>query len=276
MGSPFSGSSGLFNIYGPRPFPAFATTRFTILTNGNVGIGTDFPASKLEIAGQDTIAMTGFQPFLTFKDSNAGNKRARIQSAGGDLDFYTDASLGGTAPFVVKNSTGFVVASGLGNEQAYMGGDGVGNEAQFGSLNPAVVNVAVYNAGSGQFMNLQVKTLTILSDRNKKENFAPVSARDTLAKVAALPITRWNYKDEPGTPHIGPVAQDFYAAFGMGADDQRIATVDEEGVALAAIQGLNQKLEEEASANQAKDAEIGELKDRLDRLERLLTNVGQH
>ncbi len=59
------------------------------------------------------------------------------------------------------------------------------------------------------------------------------------------------------------MAQDFYAAFGLGADDKHIAVVDESGVALAAIQGLNQKLNE-------KDAEIQDLKVRLEKPEQLI------
>ena len=59
------------------------------------------------------------------------------------------------------------------------------------------------------------------------------------------------------------MAQDFHAAFKVGMDDKHIATVDEEGVALAAIQGLNEKLNE-------KDAEIESLKQRLEKLEQLL------
>jgi hypothetical protein len=96
------------------------------------------------------------------------------------------------------------------------------------------------------------------SDRNSKEAFAAISPRAVLEKVSALPITEWKYKVEAdGTRHLGPVAQDFHAAFGLnGADDKHIATVDEEGVALAAIQGLNQKLEQDA---RERDAEIGAL-----------------
>jgi hypothetical protein len=82
------------------------------------------------------------------------------------------------------------------------------------------------------------------SDRNLKENFAAVNADDVLASVASLPITRWNYKDDPVAQHIGPVAQDFRAAFGLGSDDKFIATVDADGVALAAIQGLNNKVDQ--------------------------------
>ena len=82
------------------------------------------------------------------------------------------------------------------------------------------------------------------SDRNLKQSFAPVDAQAVLDKVAALPVQTWSYKAQPGQTHLGPMAQDFRAAFGLGADDVSIATVDESGVALAAIQGLNRKLEE--------------------------------
>jgi hypothetical protein len=80
------------------------------------------------------------------------------------------------------------------------------------------------------------------SDRNIKENFTALHAVDILDKVLALPITRWNYKDDPEAQHIGPVSQDFHAAFQVGSNDKFIATVDADGVALAAIQGLHQKL----------------------------------
>jgi hypothetical protein len=79
------------------------------------------------------------------------------------------------------------------------------------------------------------------SDRHAKERFTPVDPQAVLAKVAALPITQWNFKGQPGEAHLGPMAQDFHAAFGLGPDERHIATVDADGVALAAIQGLNQK-----------------------------------
>lgn len=102
------------------------------------------------------------------------------------------------------------------------------------------------------------------SDRNLKENFKLVDAREVLEKVVALPISRWNFKEDSATPHVGPMAQDFHAAFGLGTDERHIATVDADGVALAAIQGLNRKLTEEL---QRRDAENAELKRRLERLE---------
>ncbi|OAN42826.1 hypothetical protein A6A03_03670 [Chloroflexus islandicus] len=86
---------------------------------------------------------------------------------------------------------------------------------------------------------------TNASDRAAKENFANVNARAILSRVANLPIHTWNYIAEQATiRHIGPTVQDFYAAFGVGADDTHIATVDADGVALAAIQGLHQVAQE--------------------------------
>ena len=86
------------------------------------------------------------------------------------------------------------------------------------------------------------------SDRNLKENFAPVNSQEMLEKVVALPLSRWNFIGDAATPHVGPMAQDFHAAFSLGTDERHIATVDADGVALAAIQGVNQKLEREVAA----------------------------
>jgi hypothetical protein len=90
------------------------------------------------------------------------------------------------------------------------------------------------------------------SDRDLKTDFAEVDADAVLAAVRDLPITTWTYKDEPGVRHIGPMAQDFAAAFGVGGDDRRINRVDASGVALAAIQALAARLE-------AAEARIAEL-----------------
>ena len=106
------------------------------------------------------------------------------------------------------------------------------------------------------------------SDRNLKEKFTPIDNREILERVASLPISRWNFKTDEQTRHIGPMSQDFYAAFNVGPDDKHIATVDEGGVALAAIQGLNQKLNE-------KDAEIQALKQSVAELKETLTHLTQ-
>src|SRR2546426_5664569 len=89
------------------------------------------------------------------------------------------------------------------------------------------------------------------SDRNAKQDFAPVAPAQILEKVARLPLSEWSYKVDPGTRHIGPMAQDFHAAFDVSTEDKHIAPIDEGGVALAAIQALNQRLEEKVKAKDA-------------------------
>jgi hypothetical protein len=99
------------------------------------------------------------------------------------------------------------------------------------------------------------------SDRNKKENFASVDPASVLATVATLPITTWNYTSEdPSVRHIGPMAQDFKAAFGVGATDKAIFQVDADGVVLVSIQALHAEL-------QAVRSENDDLRTRLAKLE---------
>src|SRR4029079_7458825 len=77
------------------------------------------------------------------------------------------------------------------------------------------------------------------SDRNQKKNIAPVDAQLILDKVARLPISPWTYNEEPSAVrHLGPMAQDFHASFGLGGDDRTYNSVDAHGVALAALQSL--------------------------------------
>jgi hypothetical protein len=104
------------------------------------------------------------------------------------------------------------------------------------------------------------------SDRNLKAGFEPVDAPDILAKVAALPISRWNYTNAPGTRHLGPMAQDFHTAFALGSDDKSIATVDADGVALAAIQGLHAIAKAQAVEISALKQELANLRTMIDRL----------
>jgi len=100
-----------------------------------------------------------------------------------------------------------------------------------------------------------------VSDRNLKANIAPIDPQQVLARLIAMPVTTWNYKSQAASVrHLGPMAQDFYAAFNVGEDDKHITEIDEGGVAFAAIQGLAQKLENELKQ---KDAQIAALQREL-------------
>jgi hypothetical protein len=83
------------------------------------------------------------------------------------------------------------------------------------------------------------------SDRNAKENFRPVDRLALLQRLRSIPIPQWHGKGEPlEIKHMGPMAQDFYAAFGLGRDNTTIGTTDAQGIAFAAIQGLYDLVEE--------------------------------
>jgi Flp pilus assembly pilin Flp len=104
---------------------------------------------------------------------------------------------------------------------------------------------------------------SLSSDRTKKANLAPVDTREILAKVVSLPITTWNYISQgPEVRHIGPMAQDFHKAFGVGSDDTHIDVVDAIGVSLAAIQGLHQIVQEQSARIAALEARIAALEAR--------------
>ena len=108
-----------------------------------------------------------------------------------------------------------------------------------------------------------------LSDRNLKENFVRADGCKILERLASIPIEVWNFKhQDPSLRHIGPMAQDFYAAFKVGRDQRHISTLDADGVALAAIQGLYEIVKE-------KDAKIAALEARLGALEEAVAGMAQ-
>ncbi len=109
------------------------------------------------------------------------------------------------------------------------------------------------------------------SDRNSKADFTPVDTRAVLERVAAMPVTTWRYKNDPVTRHMGPTAQDFHGAFGLGDKDTVIHSVNADGVALAAIQGLNAKLADELAR---RDTTVAALEARVAALESVAKSGG--
>ena len=121
-----------------------------------------------------------------------------------------------------------------------------------------------------------------VSDVNVKENFTAVSPQEILMRLNELNITSWNYISDPDSTHIGPTAQDFYAAFGVGVDNQHISSIDTGGVALVAIQALNQQLlaqnatiEQLTEQNERLQQQNADIMARLDALEAMLNNPSQ-
>ncbi len=108
------------------------------------------------------------------------------------------------------------------------------------------VEFEIFNNGDATLKG----ALTENSDVNAKQDIEAIDSAAILAKVVAMPISKWSYKDAPDTRHLGPMAQDFRAAFSLGNTDTGIATLDSSGVALAAIQALGEQNQSLVEQNQ--------------------------
>jgi Chaperone of endosialidase len=192
--------------------PGAPTSSIDIAADGDVGIGTASPGSRLHVAA-----------------SSASN-----------LEMFTLALTGGGAPFMQYNST-------------------------FGDWDFSGGNLFVINDPADAAIELQMDragnvttsgTVNGVSDVNAKADIRPVDAQAVLQQVMNIPISTWRYKTEEGVRNLGPMAQDFYSAFGLGISDKLLAPANVAGVALAAIQGLSQELD-------ARDAEIAALRAEL-------------
>jgi len=144
------------------------------------------------------------------------------------------------------------------------------------AINPA-------NGAVTQYCNLLpgVASWQCTSDRNAKENFAAVDSRKVLEQLVAMPLSTWNFKGaDPRVRLLGPTAQDFHAAFGLGNDDKTIVGTNLHGVALAAVQGLHEivqaneaqmrvLLADKDDQIRAQGRELATLRERLAELEEL-------
>ena len=188
--------------------------------DGNVGMGTGNPVAGLHVLRGGTEAVRDLLQL-----TNNGRVRWRLQDTSADGQTLTVRLAEGDLDFSFSGTAG---------DQVEMKSNG---------------NMVIQG------------TLTQMSDRDRKTEIEPIEPRQILTKVLELPIAHWKQKGgDPETRHLGPMAQDFHALFGLGGDDRHIATLDTSGVALAAIQALHEKLEE-------RDGRIAELEARLAALE---------
>ena len=178
-----------------------------------------------------------------------------FNTAQGDYSFAAGRRAKANAPgsFVWGDSTNADIACDVDNQWKARCSGGV----YFYSNSAATIGVKL-DAGDNAW--------SIASDRAIKEDLTPVNGRAILEQLAPMPVQEYKLKgQEPSIRHIGPVAQDFSAAFGYGGSDTSIHTGDADGVALAAIQGLYELVEE-------KDAQIAGLEERLAALEALVSS----
>jgi len=202
---------------------------------------------------------------------------------GGNLNLIQPNSLYSTIPGGLQNTAAdYAFAAGYNaratNTGAFVWSDSTGTATGSTNANSVTFRASggyrfFTGTGTGGAKLLAGATAwSVLSDRNTKKNFTPVNCQSILDKLAAVPLQQWNYKWEKDSdvPNLGPMAQDFKAAFFPGRDDTSISTLEFDGVELAAIKGLNQKLEIRAKEN---DARIQNLEAKLAELEAIVKQL---
>jgi trimeric autotransporter adhesin len=201
-----------------------------------------------------TYSFGGNSPDIESQFHPTVNHSFNVRATGGSY-FYTNTAL--TTAFIVKSTDASLVCT---NNSFKLNTDGSTTIAS-NSASSAGVSLA---AGGGSWASL--------SDVNMKENFANVDGEELLERLRNVPITSWNYKTQDSKiRHIGPMAQDFAAAFNVGEDNRHIATIDPDGVALAGVQALDNRTNNQQLRIEQLQKENKELKERLERLEKLLT-----
>ncbi len=195
------------------------------------------------ISGGSENNAAGNYSFAAGRKARASHDGTFVWADSGDYNFSSTAS----NEFSVRARGGarFVTAI-----------DGAGNPIAGVSVSP----------GGGSWSSL--------SDRNAKEHFNNVNVRNILTALMTIPIQTWNYKTQDDEiRHIGPVAQDFSAAFQIGENDTTISTVDADGVTLAAIQGVYQILLERDTLIAEQQAKITELEEKTVRIDELEAKI---
>lgn len=222
-------------------------------STSRVGMGTNSPSQSLHMRG------TAGNSQLLIEETNAtetGRILLALQNNGGtNMQFVDTSADGGTWQLITQTTVqngGFSISfSGSGAREFRIEEDGDAFVAKDLDVVGTVFATSVDTSSS----------------RTLKENFVTMDPAEVLARAVELPVTMWNYKrDDDSLRHIGPMAEDFHAAFGVGNSDKTITVSDSFGVALAAIQGLNEVVE-------SKDAEIAQLNQRLEQLEAIVEQL---
>jgi hypothetical protein len=213
-------------------------------------------------SGQYSTVGGGFANTASGYDATVPGGYGNVAAGNGSLAVGTSAN--------AVDSGSFVWCANFGNPCTSLGL----NSFQVAADGP----IYFYDGPGGAGCNLSAGggSWNCSSDRNLKDDITAIDARSVLQRVANLPITQWKMKGEPaGLKHIGPMAQDFYAAFGLGDNDRYIALGDGQGVALAAIQALYHQVEEEQQEDRKKDQQISQLTALVEQLQIRLTHLEQ-
>lgn len=225
---------------------AWSQDALTIVSSGDIGIGTETPAKKLTVKGSDaSLRADNTTMFQLENESTTVGTRV----------LFNLINNGGVRFDMLDNDTG--------NNWVF--------QNQFGTF-----DITLAGTGTREFRfnpngNLEISgTLSQSSSREVKHGFERISPRTVLDRIVELPIMKWSYNREKGITHIGPTSEDFFDIFGLGSSEKSITTVDASGVAFAAIQGLKSEKDEQiiflSEENKALSLEVSHLKAELDQV----------
>jgi hypothetical protein len=236
-------------------------------------IGNSSPTAFLGGGSYNVVSSNSSSVVIGGGSQNrVGQSSSDAVISGGDQNVVGDNANHAMIPGGFGNyATNYAFAAGR-RAKAWHSGSfvwGDSNNAEVGSTNRNSVTMRASGGyrlftstgGAGAYLAAGGGSWTSMSDRNAKEDFQPADTRAILDKVAELPLTTWRYKTQPSeVRHIGPTAQDFHAAFGVGESDTGITGVDADGVALAAIQALNSALKQKEVRIQTLERDLDEMK----------------
>ena len=238
-----NGGFGIGQTLGSLPFVVLtgaAKSTLFVSTGGNVGIDTQSPAATLHIRRNNGTAKILVQE----ASGTTAPRRLFELTNNGPSSFQMNDTKSGLSWRFANQTTGFRISR----------ADTTGPEFE------------LLNNG-----NLVIKgTLTESSDVNVKTKFEALDGNVVLAKLEAVPVSEWTYRREgSGVRHIGPMAQDFYAAFKLGTGDTTISPRDMAGVNMAAIKALKAALTKKDAEVAAQQKQITALQARLGELDQL-------
>jgi hypothetical protein len=246
---------------------SFAAGRLASAAHDGSFVWSDTTGSGFSSTGANQFAVHATGGVHLNGDVSLDGGYRRLEMTGGNANGYLYGSYPGLGDGVHLAYNHYYDAGG-GGHVSNTGGQSSRVTVGYGSVG-VYISTNANQAPTGQRILATVTGVTVngtfnnLSDRNAKQDFKHVDPSRILARVALLPLSEWSYKEDPNTRHIGPMAQDFHSLFNIGTDEKHIAPIDEGGVALAAIQGLNQKLEDRDTRITALEKEVAELKNLL-------------
>lgn len=240
-------------------------TGLVVSSVGNKGIFAFGETFGAQLAGREAGLVVGGEPPIRGSDIVPdiilnGNSCGPCGPEDDDGRIYSDPSRSSSDIFLVSNDAVIVQLDADNNESGHFQVQDHTGAAVFQVAETGEVRV------NG--------TIVHSSDRALKKNIEMVDVRVILEQLAAMPVHSWTFRqEEAASPHLGPMAQDFYAAFGLGNDERYISTVDADGVALAAIQGLYQLLQERDAVIAGQEARLVALEEHLGVLETALAQL---